>query len=53
MKKLITAITTFAMMFSTTMFFSAGDVGKADAVKIGFRKWQEFTVLEDALMNCF
>ena len=34
-------------------YTSLGQVGKEDTVKTGFRKWQEFSVIEEALKNCF
>lgn len=34
-------------------YTSLGQVGNADTVKTGFRKWQEFSVIEEALKNCF
>ena len=34
-------------------YTSLGQVGKEDTVKTGFRKWQEFSVIEEALKNCY
>ena len=34
-------------------YTSLGQSGKADAVRTGFRKWQDFSTIEAALKNCY
>ena len=40
-------------LICTFEYESLGEVGKAGTAKSGFRKWQEFSVIEEALKNCY